>query len=131
MAIEKYHDNTFGTFLWNDILFVCEISGVLPPERGGKVFGEFDFTSVVSCETLHEKPLLGLHRSIDVGEIEVGAQVKHLLPAGDGQGVFTLEIGIPDMSLCIDTGETQGLLLDVGDRVSLVIRGLRFFPYEL
>ena len=72
MAIEKYHDNTFGTFLWNDILFVCEISGVLPPERGGKVFGEFDFTSVVSCETLHEKPLLGLHRSIDVGEIEVG-----------------------------------------------------------
>ena len=56
---------------------------------------------------------------------------RHLFPAGDGQGVFTLEIGIPDMSLCIDTGETQGLLLDVGDRVSLVIRGLRFFPYEL
>lgn len=129
ISVEKRRDIILGTFLWNDISFVCEISGFLSPEPVGKISGALDFDTVVSCKALSTDHSLGLCRSVDVCEVEICAQVKHLLPAGDGQGIFSLDIGLQDMYLYLDTGETQGLLLEVGECISLLLRGVRFTPY--
>ena len=120
-----------GVVLVDASKFSCTLHGL--PENfealiGKQFAAEMEFDEVVTIRTIERKTPTGIYAVPSQGEIILRAQVRHFLAAGDGQGGFSLDTGIEGCTLSIDTDETDGLFLEIGEIVSLHLTGIKLFP---